>query len=73
MDELGEEGSRALARLVGVYGGEAEPRVVVDRHEQVLPARLALRLASAVAGEAVTRPQDASQFLAVDVHEFAGT
>jgi hypothetical protein len=45
--------------------------MIVDRDEEVLPACLALRLASAIAGDAVAGPEDAAELLAVDVHEFA--
>ncbi len=51
-DELVEEGERRVGRLVGVDGGEAEPGVVVDRHEQVLPAG-ALGSPRTIAGDAV--------------------
>ena len=73
VDELVQEGERAVRRLVGMDGGEAESRVVVDRHVQVLPAGLALRLAAAIAGHAMAWPEDPSELLDVDVHELAGT
>jgi len=46
--------------------------VIVDRHVQVLPAGSALRLARAIAGDAVSWPDDAAELLDVDVHELAG-
>src|SRR5262249_52817637 len=70
-DELGEEGGRAVGRLVGVHAREAEPGVIVDRDEQVLPAGLALGLTTTIAGNAMPGLEDAAELLAVDVHELA--
>ena len=62
----------ALGRLVAIHAGEADAGVVVDRHVQVLPAGFALRPTAAIAGDAMTGLEDASQLLDVDVHELAG-
>jgi hypothetical protein len=72
-DELAQEGDGALGRLVRIDAGQAESRVVVDRDVHVLPAGVALRLPSAIAGHPMTRPEDATELLDVDVHELTGS
>ena len=72
-DELVEERDRAVGCLVGIDGREAEPAVVVDRDEQVLPAGLPLRPPRR---SPVTRwpgLQDPTQLLDVDVDQPART
>ena len=68
-DELVEERDRGGGGLVRVGGGEAKSAVVVDRDPEVLPAGLAFRLASAVAGDTVAWLQDPAQLLDVDVDQ----
>jgi hypothetical protein len=52
-------------------GGEAEPRVVVNRDVQVLPASTVGSL-RAIVGHAMPGPDDPAQLLDVDMHELAG-
>ena len=56
--------------LIGMHGGEGDAGVVVDRHEQHLPAGTIDRVAP-VASDAVAGPLDAPELLGVDVQHVA--
>jgi len=69
--ELGEEGDRAVGGLIREDTRQAEPGVVVDRDEEVLPADPSCAL-GAIAGHAVSGYRDAPELLHIDVHELTG-
>ncbi|HKS78438.1 MAG TPA: hypothetical protein VJQ07_06175 [Gaiellaceae bacterium] len=71
-DALGEEGDCRGGGLVGVDACEGEPAGVVDRDEQVLPARETLGPFRAVACDAVAGTDDPAELLDVDVQQLAG-
>lgn len=62
-----------VGAVVGPFaeGGMTEARVVVDADMQALAADAA-HLVAAVAGDPMTGPLDAAQFLGVEVEQLAG-
>src|SRR6185312_13073259 len=60
---------RELA-LVGLHLGETNARVVIDRHEQELPAGASHGVAR-VTGHAMAHAQDTAQLLGIDVQQIA--
>src|SRR4029450_12048730 len=67
-----QEGRTGGSALVGQDLGVDDPRRVIDGHVDEFPPRTADGVA-AIAGHAVPAPPDSSQFLDVQVDEFAGT
>ena len=67
---VAQELHRVGSLLVGVDVGEGDAGMVVDGHEQHLPAR-AIHAIAPVARHAVTGPHDAPELLGVDVQHVA--
>src|SRR5687768_18416801 len=65
-----QEGGAGDAALVGEDLGVEEPRRIIDRDVDVLPAS-AHRAVAPVAGDAMTNPRDSAQFLDVEVDQLA--
>jgi hypothetical protein len=66
-----EEGAGRVLALIGVDLHEAGTRMVVDGHMGELPARTLDRVAP-IAGDAVTRANNATELLGVQVQHLAG-
>ena len=64
-----EEGDDAASGFVWEDGGEGEARVIVDSDVEILPAGAAGVVELAIAGDAMTRADNASELLDVEMEE----
>src|SRR5690606_30192931 len=65
-----QEGGGVVATLAAMNLGKAEARVIVNAHEQELPA-CSIGGVATVAGDAVAQALDTPEFLGVDVEQIA--
>ncbi len=70
-DGCPQEGSGAIRSLSGLHLGKPESGVVINGHEQVLPARTIDRV-TGIAGDPMAHALDTTEFLGIDVHQIAG-